>query len=278
MMKQALQWLMAAALATSVAGGTSARAEEPKKDPADDGLVQKMAHGEINWSKKTITATGSGAAKVADGNVAQARLKAERAAKLEAIRNILETVRGMQVSAQRTAGDMMSNGDINTKVNGLAQGFRIVDTKYYTDGSVDVIVSMPIDQSLTNALIGAPAGKAAKALKTDGVLSVTGLVINARGLGLVPSMSPRVVDETGAEVYGVSVVSEKGLAKGGIATYVRGDTTTQGGASPLAMKALRLADKTKTDLVISNADADKLRAQNLNLSFLAEGSVIILVD
>jgi hypothetical protein len=277
MMKQTLRLVCAVVLALS-AGQAFAQANEAKaKDPADDGLVQKLAHGEINWSKKVITATGSGAAKV-KGNVAQARLMAERAAKLEAIRNILETVRGMQVTASRTAADVMSSGEVNTAVKGLAEGFRVVDTNYYSDGSVDVIVSMPIDQSLTNALLERSKAKPGAAMKTDGPLSYSGLVVNARGLGLVPSMSPRIVDETGREVYGVEIVSEKGLAKGGIATYVRGESTEQAGTSPLALKAIRLADKTKTDLVIANVDADKLRAQNMNLSFLTEGSVIILVD
>ena len=38
------------------------------------------------------------------------------------------------------------------------------------------------------------------------------------------------------------------------------------------------AEKSKTDIVISNADADKLRDPNTNLSFLADGKVVILVD
>jgi hypothetical protein len=41
---------------------------------------------------------------------------------------------------------------------------------------------------------------------------------------------------------------------------------------------LKLADKSKTDIVISNADADKLRDPNTNLSFLADGKVVIVVE
>ena len=46
----------------------------------------------------------------------------------------------------------------------------------------------------------------------------------------------------------------------------------------MVVKALRLADKSKTDVVIANGDADKLRDPNSNLSFLADGKVVILVD
>ncbi len=267
--------------------GLGAGAAHAQKDPAtaaDDAVVQKLAHGEINWSKKTVTATGSGAATLTNGNVAQARLMAERAAKLDALRNILETIQGIQVTGTRNAGDIMSNGEVKSKISGMAQGFKVVDTKYYSDGSVDVIVQMPIDENLTNALVEKPkaatAAKAPRKLNTEGPESFSGLVINARGLGVTPSMAPRVVDESGKEVYGAEVVSEKGLQQGGIASYAKNDNQAKErtGTKPMVIKALRLADKSKTDVVVANGDADKLRDPNTNLSFLADGKVVILVD
>ena len=269
---------------TSVLVLTSSPARA-QKDPAsaDDGVVQKLAHGEINWSAKTVTATGSGAANLKDGSVAKARLMAERAAKLEALRNIVETIQGIQVTGTRNAADVMSNGEIKTRITGMAQGFRVVDTKYYSDGSVDVIVSMPIDDTLTNALIEKPkpgSTKPRKALSTEGPEGYSGLIINARGLGITPSMAPRVVDEAGKEVYGAELVNDKGLQQGGIASYAKNEekAAERTGSKALVVKALRLADKTKTDLVIANGDADKLRDPKSNLSFLADGKVVILVD
>ena len=93
-------------------------------------------------------------------------------------------------------------------------------------------------------------------------------------------MAPRVVDESGKEVYGAEIVSEKGLQQGGIASYAKTDDQAKErtGAKPMVMKALRLAEKSKTDIVIANGDADKLRDPNTNLSFLADGKVVILVD
>ncbi|MBI1947448.1 MAG: hypothetical protein HYS27_17270 [Deltaproteobacteria bacterium] len=251
------------------------------KDPAaaaDESVVQKVGHGEINWSKKTVTATGSGAANLKDGPVAVARLNAERAAKLDALRNVIETIQGIQVTASRSAGDVMSNGEIRSRIQGMAQGFKVVDTKYYSDGSVDVVVQMPIDENLTNALVEKP--KKPKKVSSEGAANWTGLIINARGLGLTPSMAPRVVDEAGKEVYGTEVVSEKGLKQGGIVGYVKADAQAgeRVGDKPLVVKGLRLVDKSKTDLVIANGDADKLRDPTQNLSFLADGKVVILVD
>lgn len=264
-----------------LAAGLALPAWAGDKDPAaaaDESVVQKIGHGEINWSKKTVTATGSGAANLKDGPVAVARLNAERAAKLDALRNVIETIQGIQVTASRSAGDMMSNGEIRSRIQGMAQGFKVVDTKYYSDGSVDVVVQMPIDENLTNALVEKP--KKPKKVATEGAANWTGLMVNARGLGLTPSMAPRIVDEAGKEVYGTEVVSEKGLKQGGIVGYVKADAQAgeRVGDKPLVVKGLRLVDKSKTDLVIANGDADKLRDPTQNLSFLADGKVVILVD
>lgn len=275
MLKRARVLVLSVSLATALTAPTALAADAPAS--AEDAVVQKLAHGEINWSAKTVTATGSGAAKL-EGSVAQARLMAERAAKLDALRNIVETIQGIQVTATRSAADVMSNGEIKSRVSGMAQGFKIVDTKYYSDGSVDVIVQMPIDLNLTNALVEKPAKP--RKVNEAGASTYSGLVVNARGLGLMPSMAPRVLDEAGKEVYGAEVVSEKGLQQGGIAGYAKSEEQARErvGEKPLVMKALRLADRAKTDLVISNGDADKLRSTATNLSFLAEGRVVILVD
>lgn len=277
-MKQAALVMSAVFLAST----STALAQKDPAAAADDAVVQKLAHGEINWSKKTVTATGSGAAPQNDMPVAQRRLMAERAAKMDALRNLLETIQGIQINGMRNAGDIMSNGEVKTRITGVAQGFKVIDTKYYSDASVDVVVQMPIDENLTNALVEKPKAAAAskpRALNTSAPESFSGLVVNARGLGISPSMAPRILDESGKEVYGAEVVSEKGLQQGGIAQYLKTEEQAKerAGTKPLVVKALRV-DKAKTDVVIANGDADKLRDPNTNLSFLAEGKVVILVD
>src|SRR5262245_10929441 len=64
-----------------VATGQAARAQ--------DVAQEVPGHGKINWTDKTITVTGSGAPNLKAANVAVARLGAERAAKMDAFRNIL---------------------------------------------------------------------------------------------------------------------------------------------------------------------------------------------
>jgi len=268
------------ALGALLVAGAAFAADKDPAAAADDSVVQKVGHGEINWSKKVVRATGSAAANLKDDSAAVARLKAERAAKLDALRNIVETIQGIQVTGSRSAADIMSNGEVKSRISGMAQGFKVEDTKYYSDGSVDVVVSMPIDENLTNALVEKP--KKTHKVNESGTAAFTGVIINARGLAgdkVQPSMAPQVLDEAGKEVYGTDVVSENGLKQGGIASYAKSEdeAKSRAGDHPLVIKALHLG-KAKTDLVIANGDADKLRDPNANLSFLADGKVVILVD
>lgn len=277
--KTTKSWALAVLLmgCTTFGWGQQARAED------DAAVVQKLAHGEVNWSTRMITATGSGAANLKSASVAVARLNAERAAKLDALRNVIETLQGVQVTGKRSVGDLMSNGEIRSKVQGMAQGFKVVDTRYYSDGSVDIVVQMPLSEELNSTLMSAvPAAKNKVAVATTGAETASGLVVNAKGLGLLPSMAPRLVDESGKEVYGTAVVNANVVAEGGLAGYAKdidqAKSDARTGDKPVVIKALRLAKKSKTDLVLSNADADKLRAPDANLKFLTEGRVIIVVD
>ncbi|MCP4501031.1 MAG: hypothetical protein GY822_13815 [Deltaproteobacteria bacterium] len=244
----------------------------------------KVGHGEINWSNKLVTATGSAAANLNAPSVAVARLQAERAAKLDALRNIMETIQGVRVQGSASAGDLMSNGTIKSKIEGMARGFKIKDTRYYSDGSVDVVVTMPLDEDFTAVLLSGTkkSKKARKSVPTKGPATYSGLVVNARGLGALASISPRILDEKGREVYGAGVVSGKGMKQGGIASYVKAPAKAKSheraGKTPLVVKALKVSSKNKTDIVISNADADKLRDKGSNLTFLKDAHVVIVVD
>ncbi len=237
-------------------------------------------HGKIDWTDKTITARGSGAPGKKGKSPAAKRLMAERAAKLDAYRNILETLKGVQVDAKRSADDAMSNGEIKAKVQGVLRGAKVIDTVYYSDLSVDVVLRMALDGALTQALV--PPTGASKPVPTKGTAKNSGLVINAKGLKLVPAIAPRIVDEKGVEVYGVSRVAEQAVMEGGIVGYAKSLDEAKGHArvtdKPLVMRAIGTGKDGKSDIVISNADADKLRDPDSNHGFLAQGKVIVVVD
>jgi hypothetical protein len=69
----------------------------------------------------------------------QARLMAERAAILDAHRQILEQIKGVAIDSTTTVEDFMTQSDrIRSRVEGIVRGGRITDKRYNSDGTVEV--------------------------------------------------------------------------------------------------------------------------------------------
>ena len=242
----------------------------------EKSVVEKLEHGEVNWTEKTVLATGSGAPNLKLNNVAQVRLAAERAAKIDAYRNVLETLKGVKVTAKTSGGDQLENGQIKTQVEGIIRGCKTVDTRYYSDGGVDVVIKCPLDGGLSTVL--APV-KEHKDVSTKGEQKYSGLIIDAIGLKAQPALSPRVTADGGQEIYVPEMVNPNNLRLHGAAAYTRSvDDAKQNdrvGANPLIVKATSIGDM-PSDIKISAEDAQKLKDQNL--TFLAEARVVIATD
>jgi hypothetical protein len=243
-----------------------------------DAVSQTVGHGKIDWSAKSITATGSGAPDLKAANVAVARLGAERVAKMDALRNILETVKGARLNGSKSVGaQMQENPDMKARVEGIVKNFKVLDTKYFSDGGVDVIVQVPLDGVLTEALVTGTATKIDPAAKDSS--GATGIVVNAKGLGIAPALAPRLLDDKGQEIYGTSVVSAEAVKRHGVAGYARTLDEALKDArvsdKPLVVRAVKLPGPGATDAVLSAEDAAKITKMQ---TLLANGKVIIVTD
>ncbi|MBM2837917.1 MAG: hypothetical protein HW415_542 [Deltaproteobacteria bacterium] len=237
-----------------------------------DQVVETMGTGEVNWSANVIRSVGSGAPSPDAPNVAVARLGAERAAKLDAMRNLLETVKGVHIDSQTTVVNFTTQSDsINSRVEGIVKGARVVKTKYLSDGGVEVIIEVPITGGLADSVYGniPTLGAQAQALPREGT-------------GVRPAMSPKIVDEDGKEVYGSAFVSREFAIKQGIVGYAKDVNAAKQNervtANPIVVKGLKTTGSGGSDIVISNADAAGLRDVSKNLSFLEQTRVLVIVD
>ena len=110
----------------------------------------------------------------------------------------------------------------------------------------------------------------------------TGLIIDARGLGVKPAMAPKVLNEDGKEVYGSAWINRDWAVREGMAGYLKDPLQAQQNPrvtdKPLLVKAIKASGDARVDLVISNADAAMLHGASQNMSFLEKCKVIILVD
>ncbi len=241
--------------------------------------------GKVDWSTGVITAVGIGAPPAQPANAAQARAMAERAAQVVALRNLLEAVKGVRVDSTTLVENFMVTSDvIKTEVNGFVQGATVMDKKYMPDGSVEVTVGMKLTGALADALLPKtpPTGLAGTLSPAAPGQIYTGLIVDARGLGIRPAMAPRILNEDGKEVYGSAWVNRDYAVQQGMVGYMKGPLAAQTNPrvadKPLMVKAIKVSGDARVDMVITNADAAKLQGAAQNMSFLEKCRVIVLAD
>ncbi len=107
--------------------------------------VKETPPPKVEWVPITIRATGSGAPPPSAINPAQARLMAERAAKLDGYRNLLEQAYGVNISSSSTVRDfILQNDTIRARVEAFIKGAKIIDTRHLSDGSVEVEMELTL--------------------------------------------------------------------------------------------------------------------------------------
>jgi hypothetical protein len=241
--------------------------------------------GKVDWTTGVITSVGIGAPPANPANPAQARAMAERAAQVVALRNLLESVKGVRIDSATTVENFMVTSDvIRTQVSGFVQGATVMDKKYMSDGSVEVTVGMKLTGALADALLPKTAPAAAPGTTMPGAAGqvFTGLIVDARGLGVRPAMAPKILSEDGKEVYGSAWINRDWAVREGMAGYLKDPAQAQSNPrvtdKPLMVKAIKTTGDARVDVVISNADAALIQGSSQNLSFLEKCRVIILVD
>ncbi len=120
--------LILAVLAVVAAAGCYVQQVPPP--PPDQGA---------EWVPIKLSAKGAGAPPATALNPAQARLMAERAAKVDAMRNLLEEAYGVTISSHTTVRNFVTENDtIRARVDAYLKGAKVVDTRYLSDGSAEV--------------------------------------------------------------------------------------------------------------------------------------------
>ncbi len=243
----------------------------PGKAFAQD-VMEENGQCRINWTKKVILCTGKGSPNLKKArNVSQARLLAEQAAKIDAMRNILETLKGVKISAGITVGEKIDKDHkVRTEIQGVLRNFTVVATRYYSDGGVEVDVKMPLDGKLTQVLFKDELKKQASNLPS-------GVVVVAKGKKLVPVLAPRILDDKGNVIYSASMVSEAGAKNGIVAYHGSVDdakTDLRVADNPVVVKAVAVKDS--VDVVVSSKDAKKIKELESKYHVLSQGRVVFV--
>jgi hypothetical protein len=260
--------------------------------------VNKVGQGSINWSAGYIEAVGIGVPPEKLAGKINARPITLRAAQKDALANLLEITKGVQVDSATSIKDFTVGSDvIDTQVTGLVKGAEVVEQQYMPDGRAEVKLRIPLYGNLAQTIIPQAMAKPpaapiptvsvpTPAIKVPASPSApviyTGIVIDARGIQVRPAMLPRIFDEHGREVYASTNVDYEYAVKNGISGYARDLKAAQSNqrvaANPITMKALRSSGSGKSDIIISNADAQSIRLSAESASFLNQCKVMIVLD
>ncbi len=246
--------------------------------------------GAVNWTAERVTAVGIGFPPQGVTDPARARVMADRAAYLIAVRNLLEVVKGVRVEATTVVENYMVKSDeVKTEVSGFVKGAQIIGRKNHPDGSVEVEVAVPltgidgIQQFFQNEV---KLGTASPEPVEDAE-GHTSLIIDARGMGVKPALFPRIVDAQGTPIYTPEMADRGAVVEHGMVRYATvpkaspsADTGPSAISAVAGRKPLRIKAMPGTATVtISLDDAKKvMQSPGKTADFLKKARVIILLD
>jgi hypothetical protein len=262
---------------------------------AQDGACNENTEIDcVNWEEGIAYALGSGAPANWAQTAAQKNISAQRAARVDAARNLLELIRGINLSADTTMGQaMVQNDQVQTNIQGRIAGLRVIgEPRYFSDGSIQVKMAGRLREIIPQEVYlsgppqqlapPTPLGAAAAPQRVDTRRTYSGLVIDARGTGVLPAMSPKVMDPEGREIYGSAYVSREFAVQQGIVGYAKDVEAARQNdrvkGNPLIIKALEAKGANKADLVISAEDANALREIAQNQNFMRQTRVMVVLD
>ncbi len=233
----------------------------PVRNPAlldtTQDVVERTETGVVNWTQGWVRAKGWAAINPKERNKAKARLMAVRAAKVVAMRNLLETVKGVYINSETRVRDMMAESDeIVARVEGVVKGARMVGEPKVEGGVVEVVMEMPLwgKKSLAEAVApekevvkAKPDPKAAKKLEETPCV-----VVDAHEAGARPALAPRFYDEKGNLILDLRKL-------GAGVQYVKDlSQVVRCGDKSLVIRAVEAKGRAKADLVVKEEDKEKL--------------------
>ena len=256
---------------------------------ADNSLevIEQKEKGSVNWSRGVVQAKGIGIPLTKMPENSNDRTVALIDAKLDAFRIISKIIKELRINGTTDVGDYATQDPaIMSKIENMVKNAKVVKKEYLTDGTVKIEMEVNLRGGFAQLVLP----KDIKPLDSIALVTMnkasspvfTGLVVDAKGLGVRPVMVPRILDENNQEVYGSAFVSREYAVQQGMSGYARNLKEVLNNQRvadhPLVVKGLKTLGPGRSEIVISNADASKLRSTSESLYFMKKCRVIIVVD
>jgi hypothetical protein len=234
-------------------------------------FITQKENGSINWTQQFITAKGSSVLDtVRFKNAAQARMMATRGAMVVAQRNLLEIIKGVEVTSETTVQDMVATNDfVYTRVDGIVKGAQQLGEPIVKDGMVEITMRVPLYE--TNGLAPAlydnipaspknvkqAAGREAPGSTDTASTSLDKIALNFNGKEINPSMFPVIVDENNNLVLDMSKLYDPKKGKFPKILQASREILNEAGYKN-AVKVIDVIDSKDGKIVIDNASVKKI--------------------
>lgn len=218
----------------------------------------------------------------------QKRLMALRAAKVEAMRELLETINGVAISRDRTImAASASSGAISATVQGFIRGAVVIKQSYDASSEVGTVyLKAPLTgpdglvvQLLPEVMPESPT-PALAVTPTEKAVEYNGLIIDVTQLNFKPALVNKVVAKNGESIYDPTRVAQSILVSKGPAEYTneigkaKALLAERGANKPIVVKGSALIKS--TDVLIRPADATAIVSSNQSNNYL-EGAKVVFV-
>ncbi len=239
-----------------------------------------------NTPPESIEATGVAPYPHNVASRAQARVQARRAAILDAQRQLVEQLYGVNIASNSRLTERGLQEEVQANARGMVQGAQVLSERDWGDSyEVTLRWSPPPPTVRLPTPQGAPPVRSEPRptpipSPTHGY---TGVIIDARGLGLQPSMSPYIRDAYGNTLWGNLDIEPEVVIEYGLAGWARTQDelshptlASRLGNNPLWLKAVGVQGAGRNEVILSQNDAERLIRENAQGGFLERLAVVFL--
>lgn len=250
--------------------------------------ITRTETGIINWTTGMVTVIGR--ASIRDKHQSSVE-SLPGAARADASRHIIQTLKQIHINPVQTVENHAQKNDrIMAGIEKTARDADILKQHYTSDLTLEIQVTTSILGGFLQLVLPEDIRQISKInpelkqkdLSEQNRIPYTGMIIDARGLGVKPVLNPKIISEQGHDVYSDVFISRDFAVKNGICRYVCGMepalNDVRVGLFPLVLKALRKEGKANSAIVISMSDYEKLEKATERHAFLRECKVIIVKD
>jgi len=223
-------------------------------------VVEPLANGEVDWTTGTLRVHASGNPHT--GAWSDVRV-AEQAALAQLELRVTEYAGQLDYDSDRVAGELGEE---------LDGAWQITQTTYHTSGQVELVAELELHGWLRGALVEVAAADADRREPT-----LSGVLVDARTVDAEACLAPRLLDPSGALVYGAASMSRDSATQRAPVVWVADPADPAAGdrvgENPLILVA---ADARGCDIVLDELASSRVR-QLGGTSVLADAHVVVVM-